>query len=716
MQSFAGTRRALTGGVAQNEVYHTDLSALVRTLTRRARAMIAIFVGFLGLVILLTLLLPSRYTTVVKLIAGNSNGNVGQGADTQIPVLNALLLASGMQTAETYVELFQETPVAAQVIDRLSLHVSPHELLNNVSIKPVTNTSILSLAVTWPDAQTSAKIANAFGDAVVDRERQLIASQANTAIAELQQQMPTAQNSMHTAQARLAEFEATHHLADIGAQTQSIIAELATLDGKVGQAQADQQQARAQLASIQSSLASTPPTINGGTTVAANPVLQQLQTQLSQVEVQLQTALRQYTSAFPVVINLKNQETQLKREIAAQQATVIASTNTVPNPLYQALQQQRAQYETAAAADGAQITSLQQQRRAMNPVLANLPAEATQLADLQGQAKAATDVYNALQQKQSNAAIARDTALSDVVITQPATAQSASKSPNLMFNLILGVVLGAVLSVLGAFVIDYFDNTVKDDREVEEELELAPLGAIPLVRMRNGTPELPWVQTLTVEAFLQLVTSIKYSSDAQLHSLVVTSPSQGDGKSTIALNIALAMSKLEPPVLLIDADLRRPSLHAKLGIRNERGLSDILVGRAQLSDVVQKSRYSGMDILTSGTPAPNPIKLLESTRLDDVLHEAGERYGCVIIDGAALSVNVDSAVIGRKADGTVIVLSASHTDLRNAKKALRRLSQIGVRNILGFVLNRVVPRRQDYDAYQLGFAAVEATEEPMITA
>ncbi|MBV8721617.1 MAG: polysaccharide biosynthesis tyrosine autokinase [Candidatus Eremiobacteraeota bacterium] len=699
-----------------------DLSGMGRVLLRRAKPMLAIFLGFVALVFILTLVLPKTYTTTVKLIAGNpgTTGFAGQSnvsSDTEVPVLNALLIATGMQSTETYVELFQEIPVAQQVIAQLGLKASPRDLLNKVDVKPVINTPIIALSVTWRDPETSAQIANAFGNVVVDRQRQLVASQANNALDFLNQQLPDAQKAMNDAQTQLATFEAQHHIADISAQTQALITSLATLDAKVGQVQADRQQAQAELASANAQLHSTPATVTGGQTVAQNPVLGQLQSQLSQIDVQLQTALQQYTEKHPTVIALRNQEDQIKREIAQQQATVVANTNTIPNPVYQQIQQQAETYSTQIASDTAQLAALKVQQQQMNPQLASLPAQTATLANLQRQAKSAEDVYTALQQKYNNAQIARDTALSDVTITQPADPHFADVKPHLITNLLLGIALGAVLAVLGAFVIDYLDNTIKDDRDVEQELALPSLAAIPLVKMRNGTPELPWVRTMSIEAFLQLVTSMKYASDKPLSTVVVTSPTQGDGKSTVALNVAIAMAELEPRVLLVDADLRRASLHHKLRMKNERGLSDILVGRSRLEDVVQKTRYPGLDLLTSGTATPNPIKLLESQRMDDFLRETQDAYRCVVIDGTALSVNVDSAVVARKADGTVIVLSANQTDLRAAKQALRRMQQVGVRNVLGYVLNRVVPRKEDYEAYELRAGTeLEPTEETMITA
>ncbi|HVA33045.1 MAG TPA: hypothetical protein VNG31_02785, partial [Candidatus Baltobacteraceae bacterium] len=324
--------------IATQAGQQSELGGLGRVLLRRLRPMLAILFGFVGLVLVLTLVLPKTYTTTVKVIAGNpgTTGFAGAGnvsADTQVPVLNALMIATGMQSTETYVELFQELPVAEQVIAALKLHTSASGLLSKVNVKPVINTPIIALSVTWKDPTTSAAIANAFGNVVVDRQRQLVASQADSAITFLNQQLPQAQKAMNDAQTQLASYEAQHHIADISAQTQSIITALATLDAKVGQVQADRQQAQAELNSASGELHSTPAQISGGQTVSENPVLAQLESQLSQVDVQLQTALQQYTSKHPTVIALRNQEAQIKREIAQQHATIVANSNTVPNPV-----------------------------------------------------------------------------------------------------------------------------------------------------------------------------------------------------------------------------------------------------------------------------------------------------------------------------------------------------------------------------------------------
>jgi capsular exopolysaccharide synthesis family protein len=629
-------------------------------------------------------------------------------------VLNAFVIANNMQSAETYAELFRETPVLQGVIDQLKLNASPGQLLAASTVTPITNTNILSISVTWPNRAQSAAIANAFGAAIVARQRELVSSQATAAIASLKSQLPQARNRMNTADNRLASFEAAHRIANIDQQTQNMISNISGVEAKIGQLQADQQEAGAQLSSTQSQLAGLSPNITGNTTVTQNPVVAQLQTQLAQVTTQLQQDEQQYTSEYPAVISLKAQQKQLQDQIAKEQSTVVSGTNQIPNPVYQQLQQQAANYRSQMAADSAQITELTRQKAALEPQLAQLPSQTAQLADLQRAAKSAEDVYSALQAKFVNAQVAAESALSDVTITQNATPSEASVRPNLMLNMMIGAVLGLVLGITGALLMSYFDNSIVDDREVEEELGLPQLGSIPLVKLRNGEASQPWVKQLALESFLQLVTNTKYSTDQPLRSLAIVSPMQGDGKSTVALNVALALNEIQGPALLVDSDLRRPSIHAKLGLPNTLGLSDLLVGQATIDEVLQFDPKSGLPVITSGTPTPNPIKLLESPRFVELLDELYGRYRTVVFDGAALVGNIDSAVIARRVTGTVLVVSRGSTDLREANGAMKRLARMGVRNVLGFVLNRIEPKHSDYTPYGTDVPRLYSDDAPVV--
>lgn len=701
-----------------------DWSRLWRAVSRRRLLFLYVTVATFLLIAAYSLLAPKSYTTHVKLIAGNGNGSAESGqasANTTLPLLNALLAATGVQTSETYAELFQENPVANQVIDQLGLSMTPAQLLSHVKVQPVVNTTLLDLAVTWSDAQTSAKVANAFANAFVDRERELVGTQADAAIKTLTAQVPPAQAKAAQAEAALTRFQSQNDMADLQTETQNTMNAAAALDGKIQATQVDRQQAAAQLASVKSQLGRMEATVNGPTSTAPNPVLSQLQQQLAQVDVQLQVAQQQYTDQHPTVIGLRRQQAEVQKQIANTPATVVAQSNTMPNPVYVQLTQQAAAAQAQVASDNAELAQLTSQHSAMRPKLQALPAKATRLLELQRQAKLSEDVLSALQQKLNDANISKTTALSDVTITAPANAAEATSKPNRLLNIMLGALLAVVVGGVATLLNFVFDRRIRDERQIEEELELPLLAAVPLLgdlrnRLALGkTPVLPggdrpagkapdetWKRAFAVESFLQLVTSLRYSTtaDKRLRCITVTSPSQGDGKSTIALNAAITMAHVEPRVLLIDADLRRPSLHDKLNLELGRGLSDVLVGTAALDDVIAPTEYEGLDLMTSGTRTPNSVKLIQSARFDDLLEELKQTYHTVIIDAPALTPVVDAAILANKADATVLVVSIDSTNSLEVRRAVAKLHSVGVNNIVGTVANRIKPtNRLAYDDY-----------------
>lgn len=683
--------------------------AFVATLSRRRRLFAYVFFGIVAAVLVVTLLTPKRYTTTVKLIAGNPAGVAAQQqqAQTGLPVLNALLLANTAQSAETYAELLGETPVVQHVIDDLGLRTTVPALAAAVSVKPVTNTNILQLNVTWSDPQTSAKIANDYAAVFVGREAELVASQANGALDFLSKQLPPAAKRLRDADTAVSRFEASHNIADLGTQTQSTVAAAANIDAKIGQMQLEKQQADAQIASLTAQLGTMKPSTANGGTVAENPVLPQLRAQLSQLQIQLATAQQEYTDSHPTVINLKHQVAALKRQIAKTPGTIVATTNTIANPVYEQLTQQLAGARAASAAATAQLAVLARQRSAINPRLASLPVAQARLADLKRKQKLAEDVYNALQQKYNDAMVSRTTALSDITVTQPASAALAQKSPHLAMNLLVAAIVGLLLALGIVFLVDWFDGRIRDEQDVEGDLGLPVLASVPQLPSGEGGAAVPLsVRNAAQEAYYQLVLAMRYSSDRPLRTVAVTSPLKGDGKSTVAMNVAGAFGEIaassierEARVLVIDADLRRPTLHKKFGLANTVGLSDILIGQGTLAECAQRTELPGVDVLTSGTPSPNPIKLLQSNRFDALLREARERYVTVIVDAPALVPVFDAAIVAAKTDGAVMVLSAGHTDMRSTRKALAKLEAVGVTELVGTVMNRATAKVEDYSDY-----------------
>jgi len=680
----------------------TDLPGLFGTLLRRKRVFFAILVGFFSLVILWTAIAPRSYTATTKLIAGSSASAAAPQGDSSLPVLNALMAAGSAMTAETYVDLIQEDPVVKQVITNLHLKIGVQQLLTkDIDVKPVTNTSIIQLSATWSDRHTAVAIANEFANVFVNRERDLIASQAGAAIDYLNQQLPLTEASMHKAESALGQFQAAHPdvYITVGTDSQGGDSVVAAATQRYAQVKVDSEQAQAQLNNVTAQLAGLRPTSIGSSNIVQNPVTSQLDTQLAQVEVQLESARKQYTEQYPAVQALEEQKAQLQLEIHSQPPTINDSNSVVPNPVYQTLSQQAATLRSTIAGDQGLLKTLDVEMGRYGGALNSLPAQTAQLAKLERDAKMTEDIYAALQQKFSEDTVARTTALSDVSITQPAIASDVAVKPSWTLNLILGFAIGLVLAVSGVFVVDFFDNTFKDEHDVQRSLPLPLLTSIP--QLGSGSPKkLPWLRALTIESFLQLVTALRYSSDKPLRTLAITSPHQGDGKTTIAMSTAIAMAEIEPKVVLVDADLRRPKLHEGLGLAAGPGLSDVLVGEVSVSDAIQTTKYDGLYLLSGGTLVPNPVKLIHSPRLDNLITELLKEYRAIVFDTPALLPVYDAAILATKVDGTVLVISANSTDMPSTQKAMQRLGAVQGVNMLGVVLNRATPSN-GYAAYYL---------------
>lgn len=205
-------------------------------------------------------------------------------------------------------------------------------------------------------------------------------------------------------------------------------------------------------------------------------------------------------------------------------------------------------------------------------------------------------------------------------------------------------------------------------------------------------------KSITAEAYRTLRTNIQYSSfDKEVRVIVVTSSEAGEGKSTTAGNLAISFSQAQKKTIMIDCDLRKPSLHKKFRISNMVGLSDLLKGKESLKEAVhQYNDY--LDILTSGKVPPNPSEMLGSRSMENLIERLKNEYDMIIIDSAPLQAVTDAQILSRKADGTILVVRAEKTKRDSVMQAKELLQKVDA-NILGVVLNGVENIRKKYYYY-----------------
>jgi tyrosine-protein kinase Etk/Wzc len=348
--------------------------------------------------------------------------------------------------------------------------------------------------------------------------------------------------------------------------------------------------------------------------------------------------------------------------------------------------------------------------------LGQVPAREVSFARLQRRAEVLQEIYTLLQTRLQEAQIVAAVDDRSVRVVEPAALPVDPIKPNKRLSLVLALVLGVVLGGGIAFVRENMDNTIHTREDLHAVVDEVPvLGLIPRIRVATAGDKaavgiaMPGLEARLVagrdprspvsEAYRSLRTNISFSRMGESpRSLVFTSPTPGDGKSTSAANLAITLAQQGLRCLLVDADMRRGLLNETFKVRREPGLSNVILGRAALESAVVKLELgeSGtLDFLPTGTVPPNPAELLASAQMQKLLEQLAARYDTVILDAPPLTLVTDAALLGSYADGVVLVARAGVTDRGAVTYALEQLRAVRA-PILGAVLNDVDQKKEQY--------------------
>lgn len=299
---------------------------------------------------------------------------------------------------------------------------------------------------------------------------------------------------------------------------------------------------------------------------------------------------------------------------------------------------------------------------------------------------------------------------SRVVVEQRATIPDEPVVPKTSRNILLGLVLGIVLGVGLALARDMLDNTVKDKAALEQIVGTGLVGTIPLDKDRRKTAAISFDDnTTTAESFRKLRTNLQFLSvDNPPRVIVVSSSMPHEGKTTTAINIALALAEADSSVVLVDGDMRRPALAKYLGLVGQVGFSTVLSGGASLSEAMQKTRFAGLTVLTSGAIPPNPSELLGSQTARNLLLELRSKFDYVIVDSTPLLAVTDAAILAAGADGVLLMARFGQTKRDQLTHAVGTLESVGAA-LLGAVFTMVPNRGTNSYHYSYGYYGEEGS-------
>lgn len=421
--------------------------------------------------------------------------------------------------------------------------------------------------------------------------------------------------------------------------------------------------------------------------VLSNGAVNSLLTQRAQLEAALQEDLTRHLDDYPSVREKRAELAKLNSELNATAASVRAAIRSE----YVAAQTQES--ELAAQVVRLKGDTLAEQDRSVRFAL------------LEREADTNRTLYDGLLKRYNELNATAGISASNVSVIDAAEVPLGPTSPSLIRNLLIALIAGFGLAALALFLKDQLDDAIRVPEDVEHKLRLPLLGVVPTANARDPEADLLDPKSPVSEAYNSLRGALLYSTTAGLPQIMlVTSAQPSEGKTTSAYAIAAGLARMGRKAVLIDADLRRPSVHRRIAYDNSRGLTSLLTSSDPLASALVPSGQEALTLLPSGPIPPSPTELLSSTRMEQLLVELAQTFDVVVIDSPPILGLADSPMLSALVDGVIFVVEADRGHRGALKTALRRLRAMRP-VLLGAVLTKFDPTRagnrySEYYGYQ----------------
>jgi capsular exopolysaccharide synthesis family protein len=574
----------------------------------------------------------------------------------------------------------------------------------------VPNTRIIEVHYRSPDPQKAANVVNTLMQTYVENNFKARFDSTMQASDWLQRQLVDLQMKVEASQEKLVRYQKEHEILGTDEKQNITMAKLDELNKELTSAESARMDKEALYRMVESgdpdAVASSAGGMGGtedsasSDTQSASQLLENLRSKQADIKIQAADLSTQFGPAYPKLTQLNNQLKEIDSQIQAEMKKVASKV--------------RGQYTTALQRESMLRDALEKQKQEAN----KLNESAIEYNIIKRDSETYRTLYEGLLQKLKEAGVSAGLKSNNFRIVDRAAQPAAPIEPNVPRNLLFALVLGLASGVGLAFLLEGVDNTVRTTEQAQMISGLASLGMIPLgsKSAREGPNPKRLVIAASKEA-VELVTQVRPQSQmaesyralrtslllsnlgAPPKVIMVTSALPQEGKTTTSINCAVVLAQKGVRVLLIDADLRRPSIHKTLGLGPHSGLSNVLTGSTTLEQAISRTAIlPNLFVLAAGTPPPNPAELLASTNMRDVLTQLREEYDHIVIDTPPSLSVTDSVVLSPRADAVVLVIRSGQTTKNALRRARDILMQVNAK-VVGVLLNAVDLSSPDYYYY-----------------
>ncbi|NTV46476.1 MAG: polysaccharide biosynthesis tyrosine autokinase [Chlorobiales bacterium] len=598
-------------------------------------------------------------------------------------------------------------------------------VMGGMDVSQVGKTDILLLKFRSYDPKEAAIVSRSIAEAYEERNLKSTRNTARVLRQFLQDQLEQKKQQLAESEESLKRFMEQNRVVSLDAEATEMISRQSKVMASADEAGVLVTVLKSSLKAYQEELRSmTPKLSNSAVQATLDPYTKIFQQEIALLEVERDKVMSDPGSRVNVNVQERLQEyndkidsykKKLQQSFERQVKQGLANVNNPES--YQDIFRKKLATELELISAETKYDALNKVAGEYNKTFLKTPGLNVEYARLDRKAKSSQELYLLLEKRYQEALIAEEEVPRNAEVIDWAIPAKSPVGPNRVANILIGLIVGIFLGVGIVMLIQFLDRTIYTPEQAEQ---LAPLLAtIPViesfdesVREKSGTnvqvvegPDAEYKKIAShlvthfdpkssvSEAYRALRTNVLFSGTFDVSSegklakvYTVTSSSPKEGKSTTISNLAITIAQGGQKVLLIDTDLRRPVVHSIFGYNKEPGVTNYLVGRASINDIVRTSPIANLDILTSGTIPPNPSELIGSQRMRELLAELRKKYDIILFDSPPVIAVTDAQILAKQTDGVIIIISSGQTHIELAKRAKQAIQKVDGK-ILGLVLN-----------------------------
>lgn len=573
------------------------------------------------------------------------------------------------------------------------------EVVGRYSLEPDKKAAgVVRLTVTDTDPQAAADLANAVAETYAEQNLERRIDGNREAGTWLGLQHRDLKKKLEASEDALYGFMEDNDVlnASLESQLSEVMQRLNAFNGQLAGVQADRIRSKLERDALQQAR-ENPALLDSLVDIQKAAVVSTLKSKLIDLKTTYSELSARYQAAHPKMATLQEQIELVEKELLREIDAVMLSS-----------QRQEASLEETERGLKVAIADERQREARLNKLSLDFKR-------LQRDVETNERLYEMVTSRMKEADLTGAMRFNNVQVLEPARVPKAPFKPDLKRDLAIGLMLGLLLGISLAIGLELLDNTLKTQEDVERTLDVPFLGLLPVIEGtgKEGSPTTENLQqrdlyvlrnpkSSPAECARFIRTNLMFmGTDRPLQTLVVTSPSPQEGKTTTAVSLAGTMAQAGSRTLLVDTDMRRPRLHRIFGFSNDVGLSSVIVGDAKLDAVIRPSELENLDVLVCGPTPPNPSELLHTRGFADIVEQLRDRYDRILFDTPPVGAVTDPVIIGAQVDGVLLVLKCQKTSRDSAKQMLRALQDANA-HVVGAIFNDVdlTSRRYGASYYQ----------------